>query len=260
MYRMRAIGGIALHPRRADHDGVNLFKTAKPRVSSSPTTEVQARRWTRTPPHEDHPWGHRWLEATPPLHRLATVAIADRRPVEMIPMWVIKSNVPTIASVKPYTPLELRGPRPLHPRRLRRLPLADDPSVPLRDRALRRILQAGEFVYDHPFLWGSKRTGPDLHRVGGKYPTLALQPHARSHLHVARLHHAALPVAADQKLDTQHCRPSIKAHAGTLGVPYPIAGIREAKAVADGRGRRRPQALIATCIAAPMCLSCGKQP
>jgi cytochrome c oxidase cbb3-type subunit 2 len=60
--------------------------------------------------------------------------------------------------------------RRLHPRGLLQLPLADDPPVPRRDAALRRLLsKAGEFVYDHPFQWGSKRTGPDLHRVGGKY-------------------------------------------------------------------------------------------
>jgi cytochrome c oxidase cbb3-type subunit I/II len=78
--------------------------------------------------------------------------------------------VPTISSVQPYTPLELQG-RDLyisngcvgcHSQMIR----------PFRAETERygEYSKAGEFVYDRPFLWGSKRTGPDLHRVGGKYP------------------------------------------------------------------------------------------
>jgi len=87
-------------------------------------------------------------------------------------MLAIESNVPSIASVKPYTPLELIG-RDLyiregcnncHSQMVR----------PLRVETERygEYSKSGEFVYDHPFLWGSKRTGPDLHRIGGKYPHL----------------------------------------------------------------------------------------
>lgn len=81
----------------------------------------------------------------------------------------MKSNIPTIASVKPYTPLELQG-RDLyiregcyncHSQMIR----------PFRDEVARygEFSKGGEFVYDHPFQWGSKRTGPDLARIGGKY-------------------------------------------------------------------------------------------
>ena len=90
--------------------------------------------------------------------------------VEIIPTILVKSNVPTISSVQPYTPLELQG-RDLyisngcvgcHSQMIR----------PFRFETERygEYSKAGEFVYDRPFLWGSKRTGPDLHRVGGKYP------------------------------------------------------------------------------------------
>lgn len=90
--------------------------------------------------------------------------------VELVPTFLVKSNVPTISSVKPYTPLELQG-RDIyiregcyncHSQMIR----------PFRYEVMRYgdYSKAGEFVYDHPFQWGSKRTGPDLARVGGKYP------------------------------------------------------------------------------------------
>jgi cytochrome c oxidase cbb3-type subunit I/II len=87
---------------------------------------------------------------------------------------MVKSNIPTISTVKPYTPLELEG-RDLylreacnacHSQMIR--PFASE--VQRYDPVDKIPSQGGEFVYDHPFLWGSKRTGPDLHREGGKYP------------------------------------------------------------------------------------------
>ncbi len=91
---------------------------------------------------------------------------------EMIPTFLIRSNVPTIASVAPYTPLELAG---------RDVYLAEgcynchsQMVRPIRAETERygEYSKPGEFVYDHPFQWGSRRIGPDLHRVGGKYPHL----------------------------------------------------------------------------------------
>jgi len=82
---------------------------------------------------------------------------------------MVKSNIPTIASVKPYSPLELEG-RDLYIRE--GCVGCHSQSVrPFRSEVERYGPQskAGEFVYDHPFLWGSKRTGPDLLRVGAKY-------------------------------------------------------------------------------------------
>jgi len=82
---------------------------------------------------------------------------------------MVKSNIPTIASVKPYTPLELEG-RDLYIRE-GCVGCHSQMVRPFRSEVERYGPQAkaGEFVYDHPFLWGSKRTGPDLLRVGGKY-------------------------------------------------------------------------------------------
>ena len=85
---------------------------------------------------------------------------------------MIESNIPTIASVKPYSPLELQG---------RDIYIREGCNVchsqlvrPFRSETERygEYSKAGEYVYDHPFLWGSKRTGPDLHREGGKYPNI----------------------------------------------------------------------------------------
>jgi len=87
-----------------------------------------------------------------------------------MPTALIDSNIPTIESVQPYTALEVEG---------RDIYIAEGCNNchsqmirPFRSETERygEYSKAGEFVYDHPFLWGSKRTGPDLHRVGGKYP------------------------------------------------------------------------------------------
>lgn len=89
--------------------------------------------------------------------------------VEIIPMMMIDNNVPKIASVKPYTPLELEG-RDLYIRE-GCVGCHSQMVRPFRSETERygEYSKSGEFIYDRPFLWGSKRTGPDLHRVGGKY-------------------------------------------------------------------------------------------
>jgi cytochrome c oxidase cbb3-type subunit I/II len=100
---------------------------------------------------------------------LATVAILIGGVIQIFPTIMVKSNIPTITSVKPYSPLELEG-RDLYIRE--GCVGCHSQSVrPFRSEVERYGPQskAGEFVYDHPFLWGSKRTGPDLLRVGGKY-------------------------------------------------------------------------------------------
>jgi cytochrome c oxidase cbb3-type subunit I/II len=114
---------------------------------------------------------HRWLESRPTQFAILTlIAALIGGVVEYVPTALIKSNIPTIAAVKPYTPLELEG---------RDVYIAEGCNGchsqmirPFRSEVERYgdYSKAGEFVYDHPFLWGSKRTGPDLHRVGGKYP------------------------------------------------------------------------------------------
>ncbi|MCB9646554.1 MAG: cytochrome-c oxidase, cbb3-type subunit I [Deltaproteobacteria bacterium] len=100
------------------------------------------------------------------------ISVSTASLFEIIPTFLIKSNVPTIASVKPYTPLELIG-RDIyvgegcyncHSQMVR--------PIRMETERYGEYSKPGEFVYDHPFQWGSRRIGPDLHRVGGKYPDL----------------------------------------------------------------------------------------
>lgn len=113
---------------------------------------------------------HTWLERKPvQLTILATITILIGGVVQIIPTLLVKSNIPTISSVKPYTPLELEG-RDIYIRE-GCVSCHSQMIRPFRSEVERygEYSKAGEYVYDHPFLWGSKRTGPDLHRVGGKY-------------------------------------------------------------------------------------------
>ncbi|WP_372756722.1 cytochrome-c oxidase, cbb3-type subunit I [Mariniflexile sp.] len=113
---------------------------------------------------------HSWLERRPiQLTIGATIAILIGGIVQIVPTIMVKSNIPTIASVKPYTPLELEG-RDIYIRE-GCVGCHSQMIRPFRSEVERygEYSKAGEYVYDHPFLWGSKRTGPDLHRVGGKY-------------------------------------------------------------------------------------------
>ena len=116
---------------------------------------------------------HQIVERKPLLLAFLTlVVILIGGLVEMVPTFLIRSNIPTIASVKPYTPLELEG-RDIYVRE-GCYTCHSQMIRPFRDEVERYgdYSKPGEFVYDHPFQWGSKRTGPDLQRVGGKYPSL----------------------------------------------------------------------------------------
>ena len=113
---------------------------------------------------------HAWLERKPiQMAILATIAILIGGIVQIVPTIMVKSNIPTIESVKPYTPLELEG-RDIYIRE-GCVGCHSQQVRPFRSEVERYGPQskAGEYVYDHPFLWGSKRTGPDLMRVGQKY-------------------------------------------------------------------------------------------
>lgn len=113
---------------------------------------------------------HPWLERRPiQLTILATIAILIGGVIQIVPTLMVKSNIPTIAAVKPYTPLELEG-RDLYIRE-GCVGCHSQMIRPFRSEVERygEYSKSGEYVYDHPFLWGSKRTGPDLMRIGGKY-------------------------------------------------------------------------------------------
>lgn len=121
---------------------------------------------------------HSILEKMPIyLSVLAFLILSIGGIIEIIPTFLIKSNIPVITSVKPYTPLELEG-RDLyiregcnacHSQMIR--PFRDEIARFSGSWSAKEYSKAGEFIYDRPFLWGSKRTGPDLHREGGKNPS-----------------------------------------------------------------------------------------
>ncbi len=113
---------------------------------------------------------HSWLERKPiQLTILATIVILIGGIIQIVPTIVVKSNIPTISSVKPYSPLELQG-RDLYIRE-GCVGCHSQMIRPFRSEVERygEYSKSGEYVYDHPFLWGSKRTGPDLMRIGSKY-------------------------------------------------------------------------------------------
>ncbi len=116
---------------------------------------------------------HRKLEGWPLLFTiLVTLAVAVGGIVEFLPMFLVEGNIPRIATVKPFTPLEVAG-RDLYIRE-GCVGCHSQMIRPFRDEIERygEYTKPGETVYEHPFLWGSKRTGPDLQRIGGKYPHL----------------------------------------------------------------------------------------
>ena len=179
MYYIRIVGGV-LYFAGVVLGGYNLLMTWKnrPAVYADAVAEAAplAKDWTD--PHPPKPglleWGwHRAWERNSLWFSVATVAaVLVASLFEIIPTFVLDSNIPTIAAVKPYTPLELAG---------REVYIAEgcynchsQMIRPLRSETERygEYSKPGEFVYDHPFQWGSRRIGPDLHRIGGKYPDL----------------------------------------------------------------------------------------
>jgi cytochrome c oxidase cbb3-type subunit I/II len=164
----------------------NIYKTWKARPATYEVPMVSAPKLAKDT-HVAHPapagegalgyftsarWHRRW-EGMPMFFTvMVVVAVVVASLAEIIPTFLIRSNVPTIASVKPYTPLELAG-RDLYIRE-GCFNCHSQMVRPLRHETERwgEYSKPGEFVYDHPFLWGSRRIGPDLARIGGKYPDL----------------------------------------------------------------------------------------
>ncbi|KIC95327.1 cytochrome-c oxidase, cbb3-type subunit I [Flavihumibacter solisilvae] len=169
MYVTRSIGG-ALYLAGAVVMVYNLYKTMKAGSFMADEATQAAPIPKVIPTHGKEHW-HRWIEKRPTqLLILSFVAVAIGGVLEFVPAFLVKSNVPTISSVKPYTPLELHG-RDIYVRE-GCYTCHSQMVRPFRDEVARygEYSKAGEFIYDHPFQWGSKRTGPDLAREGGKYP------------------------------------------------------------------------------------------
>jgi cytochrome c oxidase cbb3-type subunit I/II len=227
MYALRVVGG-GLFTIGALAAIYNLYRTARTGVFE-PQTPDQAPRLAPAPPAETA-W-HRALEARPTQFAVLTfVAIVVGGLVEYVPTALIRSNVPTIAAVKPYTPLELEG-RDLYIRE-GCVGCHSQMVRPIRAETERygEYSKAGEFVYDHPFLWGSKRTGPDLQREGGKYPDSWHFLHLRTPSSTSP--GSIMPAYTwlyTSRLDDSHIEGKIIT-LRRLGVPYPDGYERQAQA------------------------------
>ncbi|MGD0814090.1 MAG: cytochrome-c oxidase, cbb3-type subunit I [Verrucomicrobiota bacterium] len=230
-YQLRAVGGT-LYIFGVWLMAYNLWRTARAGVFV-PEEQVQAVSYrSQLDAHPEPAFTHRWLESKPMLLTGgALIAVLIGGMIEIIPMIVVKENVPTISSVKPYTPLELLG-RDIY---IREGCLACHSQMirPFRSETERygEYSKAGEFVYDHPFLWGSKRIGPDLQRVGGKYPDAWHYNHLDDPRSTSP--GSIMPRylwLLTQELDTSSLSARISA-LRRVGVPYP-AGY-ESKALAD---------------------------
>jgi len=220
MYAARSVGGT-LYLIGVIIMTYNLIKTinagsfvANEEAEAAPLQNVYAS-------HRAEHW-HRWIERKPvQLMVFSLIVILIGGIIEMVPTFLVKSNIPTIASVKPYTPLELQG-RDIYVRE-GCYTCHSQMIRPFRSETSRygEYSKAGEFVYDHPFQWGSKRTGPDLHRVGGKYPDSwhynhMLDPTTMSPGSIM----PSYPWLLDDDLDTTTTAAKIRAMI-KLGVPYP---------------------------------------
>ncbi|MGE5453145.1 MAG: cytochrome-c oxidase, cbb3-type subunit II [Acidobacteriota bacterium] len=179
--------------------------------------------------HNHKPAGHERIETSNFLLIVLTlVAVAFGGLAEIVPLFFQHSTTQAVPGLKPYTALQLAG-RDIylregcyncHSQMIR----------PFRAETLRygHYSVAGEFVYDHPFQWGSKRTGPDLHRVGGKYS----DDWHRAHLHnprdvVPESNMPAYPWLEANKVDADGMAPRMKA-LRVVGVPYSDEEIKAA--------------------------------
>ncbi len=236
LYYMRAIGGT-LYLTGALMLVYNLVKTVKGHkvedtaAEAAPLKPIPGSRQ----PGEDF---HNWLERKGILFTvLALIATAIGGAVEIIPTIFIDSNIPKIAAVKPYSPLEVEG-RDIyiregcnncHSQMIR----------PFRSEVERYgpYSKAGEYVYDHPFLWGSKRTGPDLMREGGKRPNLWHFNHMyrpASMMYGSIMPNYSWIVKNDLNASDIHAKlKTLKA----LGVPYSEEEIQNAPALVEKQAK-----------------------
>lgn len=220
MYMLRALGG-AMYLCGVIVMTYNLIKTTRAgQLLANEPAEAQPLPAVYVAQGSDKKL-HRILERKPMIFMvLSLIVILIGGMIEMMPTFTIKSNIPTISSVKPYSPLELQG-RDIYIRE-GCVNCHSQMIRPFRSETERygEYSKAGEFVYDHPFLWGSKRTGPDLQRVGGKYSDSwhynhLLDPQTMSPGSIM----PPYEWLTTQKLDTTSTVAKIKAMR-TLGVPY----------------------------------------
>jgi len=246
MYWVRVAGG-ALYVTGMVLFGYNLLKTWKARPATYEEPVIQAaplgdfEELTAPRPagvlarFVQAAWHRTWERLPVTFTVMVAVAVIVASLFEIIPTFLIKSNVPTIASVKPYTPLELAG-RDIYIRE-GCFNCHSQMIRPLRYETDRygEYSKPGEFVYDHPFLWGSRRIGPDLAREGGKYPDLWHVRHMQEPRDIeAKSIMPAYPWMLTTPLDFDGIQSRVNAMV-MLGVPY-------GPAVNDAPGMARQQA------------------
>jgi cytochrome c oxidase cbb3-type subunit I/II len=234
-YMMRALGGT-LYLLGVILMIYNIYKTVKAGQLVANEEAEAAPLATAHEEHQSEHW-HRALERKPVQFMvISLIVILIGGAIEMIPTFLIKSNIPTIASVKPYTPLELQG---------RDLYIREGCNVchsqmirPFRSETERygEYSKAGEFVYDHPFLWGSKRSGPDLAREGTGNLKKSDGWHFRHFREPSSMSEGSIMPAYPHLLSNELDNSSLSAKIRALrkvGVPYPTGLESEAKSILD---------------------------
>ena len=190
------------------------------------------------------PSGHEKIETSNFLMIvLILLAVAVGGLVEIVPLFFQRSTTQPVEGLKPYTPLQLAG-RDVYIRE-GCYNCHSQMVRPFRAEALRygQLSVAGEFVYDYPFRWGSKRTGPDLHRVGGKYSDEWHRVHLINPRDlVPESNMPAYPWLVTGVVDDKSIGQRMKA-LQTLGVPYTDAEV--AAAAEQVKGKSEMDAVIA---------------
>ena len=226
MYYTRIIGGL-LYFTGAGLMVYNLIMTAKAGVfEDNEATSAPA----LVKVNKNRIFGesvHVWLERKPVIFTIwALIAILIGGIFEIVPMMMVKSNIPVITNVKPYTPLELEG-RDVYIKE-GCVSCHSQMVRPFRSETERygEYSKAGEFVYDHPFLWGSRRTGPDLARTGvttGKMYKVSSW-HYKHMMNPQEMNIQSImppyPWLAEKDVDLGITPAKIRAMQ-SLGVPYP---------------------------------------
>jgi cytochrome c oxidase cbb3-type subunit I/II len=249
MYLLRAIGGT-LYLTGVCFMFYNLIKTigggsfVAEESMQAPSLAVQGEDT-----HEKTYW-HKWIERRPiQFFAVSIVLVLIGGLVEIIPTYLIKSNVPTIASVQPYTPLELEG-RDIYVRE--GCYVCHSQMIrPFRSETERygEYSKAGEYVYDHPFQWGSKRTGPDLHRIGGKYPDAWHYNHMQDPTSMSPGSiMPRYPWLISSRTNIEGIAAKIRAMQ-TLGVPYPAGYDQQAVKDMETQAQKIASGLVESNIA-----------
>ncbi|MGO4381267.1 cytochrome-c oxidase, cbb3-type subunit II [Pseudoduganella sp. RAF53_2] len=189
-------------------------------------------------------FSHEWIEKNPwLLIVLVTLVVSVGGAVEIIPLFFQKSTTEPVAGLKPYSALRLTG-RDIYVRE-GCYNCHSQMIRPFRAETERygHYSVAGEFVYDRPFQWGSKRTGPDLARVGGRYSDEWHKTHLNNPRDVVpESNMPAYPWLSQTKLAPEDVVPKMKA-LKRLGDPYTDADI--AAAPAQLANKTEEDALIA---------------